>query len=180
MVNGAIQILYDEHDHIVSIIDAAKQMSGLIGKDDARYEQSVRRMLDFFRNYADKYHHYKEEVILFPEMCRKNELLETGVILEMLENHSDFREMLRNIETFLDKKEYALANRQLLIYCEALLDHIAVENDEVFQMAESLFSKTELENISFRFSDCDHELGEKKKAEFEQMVKEVLADINLS
>ncbi len=165
-MNNAIQVLFDEHNMIKSVIGAAENIPALIGVNDAQYEKTVRQLLDFFRNYADKYHHHKEELILFPEMNKKNELLEAGVIAEMLENHADFRQMLKSVEDFLDKKDYRHVHQQLQLYFEALLDHIAVEDDEVFQVAESLFSENELENIFFRFQDCDRELGDSEKNEF--------------
>jgi hemerythrin-like domain-containing protein len=87
----------------------------------------------------------------------------------MFENHSDFREMIKNIETSLDEKKYPQAQQQLEQYTEALLDHIAVENDEVFQTAESLFSEEELEKIYYRFEDCDRELGNAKKEELKEL-----------
>lgn len=177
-MNDPIKVLYDEHDIISTVIEAARNSSALLGQDEARYEQTVRRMIDFFRNYADKFHHHKEEEILFPEMCKRNEMLQSGVIQEMLEHHTEFREMIASIESFLDKKNYMRASQQLNIYCEALLDHIAVENDEVFQMAESLFTPNELDGMYFRFSDCDKDLGESKKQELAKMADEIMKELN--
>lgn len=164
-LKNPVKVLFDEHEIIVLAIDMAKEAGKLISTNKVVYEKLIRDLINFFRLYADQYHHYKEEQILFPEMSKKNELLEDGVIQEMFENHADFRDMIKGIETFLDKKDYEKAQQQLNSYAEALLDHIAVENDEVFQMAESLFDKEELEKIYFRFDDCDREVGEKKKAE---------------
>ena len=87
----------------------------------------------------------------------------------MFENHEDFRNMILDIETFLDKKDYLRAQQKLNIYTESLLDHIAVENDEVFQSSESIFSEEELEKIYFRFEDCDRELGSAKKEELKEL-----------
>jgi hemerythrin-like domain-containing protein len=164
-MNKYLRILYDEHEIIVNAIDAAQQAKSLIGKDDAAYEKTIRELIGFFRNYADKFHHYKEEEILFPEMNKRNELLAEGVIKEMFDNHETFREMIREIEVKLSAKKFTEAQQKLEKYTNALLDHIAVENDEVFVMAESLFSQSELEDIKFRFNDCDRDLGEKQKQE---------------
>ena len=164
-----MKVLFDEHEIIVNAIDTAKQAKSLIGKDDAAYEKLITQLIGFFRNYADKYHHFKEEEILFPEMAKRNELLADGVIKEMFENHADFRLMIKNIETSLNKKQYPQAQQQLEQYTEALLDHIAVENDEVFQTAETIFSEEELEKIYFRFEDCDRELGNAKKEELKEL-----------
>ncbi|MBI4930370.1 MAG: hemerythrin domain-containing protein [Bacteroidetes bacterium] len=168
-MNKSMKVLFDEHEIIVNAIDTAQQAKLLIGKDDAAYEKLITQLIGFFRNYADKYHHFKEEEILFPEMAKRNELLADGVIKEMFENHADFRVMIKNIETSLNKKQYPHAQLLLEEYTEALLDHIAVENDEVFQTAETIFSEEELEKIYFRFEDCDRELGNAKKEELKEL-----------
>jgi len=172
-LKNPVKVLFDEHDIITSAIETAKEAGKMIAIDEIAYEKLIRDLINFFRLYADQFHHYKEEQILFPEMSKKNELLEDGVIREMFENHDDFRIMIKNIETFLDNKEFTKAQVQLNTYAEALLDHIAVENDEVFQMAESLFDKEELEKIYFRFDDCDREIGEKNKVELVMQLKEM-------
>jgi hemerythrin-like domain-containing protein len=104
--------------------------------------------------------------------------LEDGVIKEMFENHEDFRNMILDIETFLDKKDYLRAQQKLNIYTESLLDHIAVENDEVFQMAETLFDNEELEKIYFRFEDCDRELGETNKNLLINQLREIQSKLD--
>ncbi len=164
-MNNALRMLYEEHEIIEQAVKIAKQASSLVGADDGQYERTVLKLIHFFKNYSDRYHHRKEEEILFPEMERKNEMLSDGVILEMLSNHEDFREMIHTIEKSLNNKNYAEAQSRLEQYTEALLDHIAVENDEVFQMAESLFSEDELDKIYFRFQDSDRELGDELKVE---------------
>lgn len=104
-------------------------------------------------------------------MSKRNELLEDGVIKEMFENHEDFREMMRNIESEIDNNNVDSAYKLFNEYSEALKDHIAVEDDEVFQMAESLMSDDEMDNIYFRFLDNDRELGDKEKSDMEEWIK---------
>lgn len=168
-----IKVLFDEHEIIISAIQIAKKADKLLDKDKVAYEQVIRDLINFFRSYADQYHHNKEENILFPLMSKKNEFLEDGVLKEMFDNHADFRSMIKSIEMFLDGKDYNEAQHQLNIYGEALLDHIAVENDEVFQMAETLLNKEELEKMYFNFEDCDRELGGAKKSQLAEQLKEI-------
>lgn len=172
-MKSPIKVLFAEHIIITSAIDIAKEAIKLISKNEIAYETLIRNLLHFFKVYADQYHHSKEENILFPEMNKKNELLEDGVIKEMMDNHEDFRSLIISIENFLDKKDYIRTQQQLHIYTEALLDHIAVENDEVFQIAETLFDKTEMESLYFRFDDCDREIGKQKKTELLNQLKEM-------
>lgn len=179
-MNNTIKILFGEHEIIVNAIDAARQLRSQVGKNDKQYEQNVRDLIGFFRNYADNFHHHKEEQILFPAMKQKNELLEEGVIREMLDNHEEFRDRVKNIEKFLDEKTFERAQKELETYSEALLNHIAVENDEVFQMAETLLSEAELEKIFFDFEDADVELGSGKKQEFEELVESLRGSLYYS
>ncbi len=51
------------------------------------------------------------------------------------------------------------------------MDHIAVENDEVFQAAETLFSEDEMEKMYYQCLDSDAELGNSTKAELEEQIE---------
>lgn len=170
-MNPFLEILYQEHDIITSAIERVQRANVLIGINDEQYEKTIRELLGFFRSYADSFHHHKEEIILFPEMNKKNELLKDGLIKEMFENHEDFRDMLRHSEELLNKKNFAEAQKALEQYCDRLLEHIAVENEEVFQIAETLFTEKELEEIYFRFIDTDRELGIELKNELAKAIE---------
>jgi hemerythrin-like domain-containing protein len=170
-MNNSLKMLFDEHDIITGAIEIAKNAKSLIGKNNTDYEFTISELIRFFRVYADQYHHHKEEVILFPEMEKKNDLLADGVIKEMLDNHAYFRELILAIEYELEKQDYPEAAVKIDEYTEALLDHIAVENDELFQTAYSLFTEEELENIYYRFIDLDRDLGETKKKDFADLLK---------
>jgi len=172
-MNNSMLVLYEEHATIIKVIDAAKNATLLLEKNPGEYENYIRSLIHFFRTYADQYHHHKEEEILFPEMAKKNELLGGSILHEMLENHDDFRSMIREIENLLSKKEYGKAQAQLNIYTEALLNHIAAENEEVFPIAETLFNDTELENLKFRFVDTDQGLGIDLKTEMEDWTRQM-------
>ena len=162
-MNKTIEMLFDEHSVIISAFGITHSLNDLRQKNPSAYKAIVRKMVAFLKGYADEFHHYKEEVVLFPEMSKKNELFADGIIMEMTDNHKEFREMIRLIEASLNEGEFEMAQNQLETYANMLLDHIAVENEEVFQAAESLFTDAELENIGFRFQDIDRELGNEKK-----------------
>ena len=65
--------------------------------------------------------------------------------------------------------KYEESSRLLFKYTEMLLDHIAVEDEELFQMAETLFNESELEKLYFDFEDIDRELGPDRKKEYENL-----------
>ena len=67
-MNDSLKTLYEEHAIIVNVIDAAKNAGALIARDPDEYDAYIRKLIHFFRTYADQYHHFKEEEILFPEI----------------------------------------------------------------------------------------------------------------
>ncbi len=169
-MNNSLKTLYDEHAIIQNALEIAKNAKHLIDKNNEEYELIISELIRFFRVYSDQYHHHKEEEILFPEMAKKNELLADGILKEMFENHEYFRKILRAIEADFEEQKYIEASQKIDEYADALLDHIAVENEELFQSAYSLFTDDELENIYYRFMDLDRDLGETKKKDFTDLL----------
>ncbi|MCC6837703.1 MAG: hemerythrin domain-containing protein [Bacteroidia bacterium] len=171
-MNDPIKVLMNEHEIIVDASNLVKKMIAVVDRSDL-YKRSALQLLSFFRDYADKYHHHKEEEILFPEMVKQNELLASGVLQEMLENHEDFRGQLSEIEELIGQNNCSQAQQRFEDYVDALADHIAVENEEVFEIAFSLFTEDEKEKIYYRFVDIDCELGEKQKNELKDKLAEI-------
>ncbi|MEI2695241.1 MAG: hemerythrin domain-containing protein [Saprospiraceae bacterium] len=165
-MNKAIEILTHEHNIIIAALGQVKGLFKELRQGNECYYE-IKKSMEFFRVYADNYHHAKEENVLFPEMIRRREMLEFGVIYEMNQNHEDFREMLSKMEDCLDEAEWELAQKTFEKYAESLLEHIAVENEEVFQIAETIMTEDELLSIYYRFQDCDRELGDAEKQEWE-------------
>jgi hemerythrin-like domain-containing protein len=166
-------VLYNEHEIIKSVIGFRERISSLSKSDPQKYKNIMNELVNFFRNYADKFHHYKEEKLLFPLLCEKNEMLQESIVREMLENHQDFRNLVKLIETEVKSDNYAESETLLTKYTEMLLDHIAVEDDELFQMADTLFDEDELDKLYHDFQDIDLELGLDIKNEFENISKKL-------
>lgn len=168
-MNKAIEILDHEHQKIKQVIDHVRTLirSIIDGEKDIN---TLSEWLEFFRTYADQYHHGKEEKILFPKMIHQNSMLEFGVIQEMLENHEDFREQLSEIQSCIERNDPEGTRHAFDNYSEALLEHIAVEDEEVFQIAETLLSEDELLTISNLFEDSDRELGFDEKYQWEARI----------
>lgn len=160
----------DEHEVIKSAIEAGRKLDGLWETDKAKYESTVFTLIKFFREYADGYHHHKEEQVLFPEMGRVDEMLKDSILRELEEHHVASREMVKNIEQAVTDGDYSKSHTLLREYGEQLVDHIAAEDDELFPMAETLFNDKENENVYFRFCDVDMELGAEKKQDLANSV----------
>ncbi len=168
--HNPIQTLMDEHDVISSSVEEIQSIENLWEKNADEYKNKMSKLLEFFKEYGDKYHHYKEEEVLFPEMTNHPEFRQREIIAELEEHHNLFRDYVNEIEEALEEQEWEKVQNKLQQYLNDLLDHIAIENDEVFIMAESLFSEDELERIYFQFQDIDNEFGTIRKKELMDML----------
>lgn len=166
------KVLYDEHEVILTAVKMVEESEHVLHENPERWKAFCKKIIYFFRNYADGYHHYKEEELLFPKIAVENEVMGMNIIAEMLENHEDFRCYLSEIAESLET-DVNVAFSKFLIYCEGLRDHIAAENEELFISAETLLSEQDLETMMFQFKDIDRDLGEERKKEFENSLSEI-------
>lgn len=173
MENNPAQFLMDEHDIIVQLERTINSMDQLWLKDPDKYKELVSKTLYFLRAYSDGFHHAKEEEILFPELIDHPDFLLNEIIDELIEHHEMFRDYTTEIEELNETNEFEKLQKVLKRYINDLLDHIAVENDELFSITENLFSDSQLENMYFRFKDIDLELGQDLKDELEKIPSEI-------
>ncbi len=164
MISPALQQLYDEHEVIQRAIDRLQIL--LASADLARQANELRALLLFFREYADGYHHRKEEDLLFLALAAANPAIEslTG---SLSEHHQHFREALAVAEAAMDANDWEMARTTFERYASDLIDHMSAENDELFVAADDMMSESELERLYYQFQDADRELGVERKQELE-------------
>lgn len=167
MNHNGIDYLVAEHDVISRVEDLLPRLDGYWKLDKEVYEEAVKLLITFFREYGDKFHHYKEEQVLFPKLNSNYEFSQPTLVEELEDHHEFFREYVSSIETNLKDRNFEKVQSILQSYVGDLLDHIGAENDELFVMAESLFSEEELEAMYFDFVDYDRDIGEDIKLQLE-------------
>lgn len=139
----AIEILVDEHDYILKMIEIAQR---ILQTDDYTTVDinHVDKIVDFIKNFADKYHHLKEEDILFVEMQKFGMPRDGGPIGMMLHEHNLGRDYIKHVEVGLklfkqgDIGAFAQIQENLLNYGELLTQHIGKENNILYPMAERI------------------------------------------
>ncbi|MBV6442534.1 MAG: hypothetical protein DYG98_16210 [Haliscomenobacteraceae bacterium CHB4] len=171
--NDPIQILMHEHRVISALQDKIIPLRGMWETDAAGYDKLVRSLLGFFREYSDQYHHHKEEAVLFRELRAHPDFRLDDILYELENHHQMFRETVAEIEASIANGEWPLSQDLLEVYMNDLLDHIAVEDDELFVTAASLFSAGDLERMYFLFEDVDRELGKERKEKLAESVGKI-------
>lgn len=177
MENNPIHTMLDEHEVIASTEEIIEKIDGLWEENSERFTEIVKELVVFFREYADAYHHRKEEDVLFPAIKDHPDFVLQEIIDEFEQHHEDFREYTSDVLESLEENNFEAAYKELNTYLQDLLDHIGAENDELFVLAETLMDEEDLETIFFKFKDIDMELGEDRKKELEDGIKALLESI---
>jgi len=98
--------------------------------------------VDFIRNYADRFHHAKEEDVLFEALIKNGMPREHSPIAAMLMEHDQGRAFVKAMETAtleaLDGQEGVerIIADNALAYAALLREHIEKEDDILYPLAE--------------------------------------------
>lgn len=111
--------------------------------------------IDFIRTYADKYHHAKEEEILFKYFEE-----DLDIIKAMLEDHDNARAHVRAVLEALDKKDKEAISEHLNAYRELLTEHIKKEDEILYPWMDRGFSITTVGELFVKFNQRDEELSD--------------------
>jgi hemerythrin-like domain-containing protein len=150
-----VKKLVDEHCWIKRLL---AQIPAVIDKLDLSSEsdrQLVRDMLDFIRNYADRFHHAKEEDILFKYFDESLDILQV-----MLTDHENGRAHVRAIAEAAEKQDRATACEHLVAYRELLTEHIKKEDEILYPWMDKELSDSQIGEMFSAFADVDVEFGD--------------------
>jgi hemerythrin-like domain-containing protein len=160
---SATAILRKEHDAILRMLEATDEVARRIGRGERVKPETLSEILEFFRLFADRCHHGKEEDLLFPLLEKKGILREAGPIGVMLFEHEEGRALMRQMELSADAHargvpaaagHWASAAQS---YVALLSGHIAKENNVLFPMAERLLSDAEQQILAEAFERIEEE-----------------------
>jgi len=176
----AIDQLKNEHEGIKIMLDVLKNIAERVekGKVSELKAEDIRNTVTFFREFADKCHHTKEERELFPMLEKAGIQKEGGPIGVMLAEHEMGRNHIRAMyESLDDLSESEIVAEKFVdnayAYVELLRQHIDKENDILFRMAE-LSLGNDMDNKLFqRFEDIEEkEMGEGTHEKYHKMIDE--------
>ena len=120
--------------------------------------QVIINSIDFIRSYADKYHHAKEEEILFKYFGEDLDIIKT-----MREDHENARAHVKAILEGLDKQDKEVVSEHLNAYQELLTEHIKKEDEILYPWMDRNLSITQIGELFSKFNGKDEELDDTPK-----------------
>jgi hemerythrin-like domain-containing protein len=151
-------VLSNEHRLIERVLAAFEGQLNHLGHGDFP-APFFERALDFFANFADGCHHFKEEDALFPAMKVFGVPEEGGPIGVMLQDHRIGRAHLSAVRANLqaaaggNAEAIGTIRDHGLAYVNMLRQHIWKEDNILFPMADRVLNETAMDNLRTVFAD---------------------------
>ncbi len=150
-----IQKLVDEHKLIKKFLALVPDLCETIQKDLQGSREIILQSVDFIRQFADKYHHAKEEDILFTYVKDNRDIVNV-----MLEDHKKGRYYVKSILLGLETEDASYITYSLKHYRELLTEHIKKEDEILYPWIERSASASDIENLGAEFDKVDSGFGE--------------------
>ena len=162
VMNNATATLRHEHEAILRMLDAAEAAASGLNRGTRVSPETLSGLLEFFKLFADKCHHGKEEDALFPLLVKKGMPAQEGPIAVMLHEHTLGRSLIREMSEAADAyPRDAAAGRKWAEaasgYARLLRSHIEKENHVLFVMAERMLSDAEQLELAAVFEKIEVE-----------------------
>ena len=171
-------ILKEEHRRIELMLSILGRICQKLQADEQVDPTHLEQSIDFFKGFADKCHHMKEENLLFPAMEKKGFPREGGPIAVMLDEHTIGRKYIAAMTEALSamKKgntgaslDFVKAARR---YISLLSEHIEKEDNVLFHMAEMYLTDEAQSALVIEFERVEREeIGTGKREEYHELSK---------
>ena len=176
MKSDITQALVDEHRLILRMLAVLERNAALTAAGRYRNYQFYLDAVDFIRNYADRFHHAKEEDVLFTALVANGMPRENSPVAAMLLEHENGREFVRAMEAAAwrgltgepGQDEAIAANARG--YLELLREHIAKEDDILYPLAERVLPEEVRDGILTGYAAAE----EKAPADFSDRYRQLV------
>lgn len=143
-----------EHRHIIKMLELMEKEACKLAAAGELNKNFWKKAADFLRHYADKFHHAKEEDILFVELGR-NDKLHCSPMEQMIFEHNEGRGHVAAILEALESDDGAKVAKHAQGFTALLREHIFKEDNILYPMAEDVLDAAIKDNMLNKFLQFD-------------------------
>jgi hemerythrin-like domain-containing protein len=161
----ATEILTREHALILQALKSLSRAQKKIEENQQLPKDFFEKALVFVREFADQFHHFKEEYLMFGLLALKKGGAFDGPIGGLRYQHERCRacidEISKSLDGYADGDDIATTRllENLAAYIALLRKHIYEEDHIFFKMAEKELSKEEVDILLVQFKKEDEKTG---------------------
>ncbi len=148
MKKDITQALVNEHTLILRMITLLERNAPRTADGTYINWQFYLDGVDFIRNYADRFHHAKEEDVLFEALVKNGMPRDNSPVAAMLMEHDQGRAFVATMETAAlaalagKAGQEGVIAQNALAYAELLRGHIDKEDEILYPLAERVIPDT--------------------------------------
>jgi hemerythrin-like domain-containing protein len=163
-MSKAIDELMHEHRVIEQVLDALKACGRAAAQRNEIERSTIREFAEFFRDFADKCHHGKEEDLLFPAMVKAGVPNEGGPIGVMLAEHVQGRQLTKNLADAIpgyragDRSAIDAVIKNARGYVGLLGPHIHKEDFILYPIADRVLTPEIQDDLAKGFAKVEDEI----------------------
>ncbi len=176
----SVDVLVAEHELILTFLDQLSTAAERIVNDQGPPQEFFERALEFSREFADTFHHWKEEYVMFSLLAQKHDGAIDAEIERHRKQHEQCRDLIQEIDRSLEgysRKQDTNArtvHRSIVEYTGTLRSHIRSENDVFFPMVEEALTDEEDRHLLDEFQKYEAKAEEDDPAgKYERIVEEL-------
>ena len=147
--------LVDEHVLIKRWIALIPQVLQDLDLESSEDRELILEGVNFIRSYADKFHHAKEEDILFKYFDEKLDIVKT-----MLADHTTARGHAKAVSEAVGKKDREKIVTHLIAYGELLTEHIKKEDEILYPWMDRGLTVKQVGELFSKFYEVDQASGQ--------------------
>lgn len=155
----SVTLLQYEHGIIRQVIDVLGEM--VKHNSMRKHQNQLKHIVKFLDEYLDRYHHGKEEKLLFPIAARRSKEL-VPEIARLVSEHGEARALIAKIKAMV-ATEKAYSDGSLGIVSKELVDrmtrHIRHEEDAVYPKIEEALTLDDDLKIIARYERFNIDFG---------------------
>lgn len=156
-MNTPTQILSAEHQNILKVVNVVVKECDVLESGKELDKTFFTKAIDFIKNYADKFHHAKEEDILFVELCKDTVQMHCNPTSQMLFEHDLGRNFVKNMEEGLNENNNEKVVENARGYAQMIAEHIFKEDSILYPMADEVLGAGIQESMLARFKQVETE-----------------------
>ena len=177
MKTDVTKVMVDEHQLILRMITLVEKNTARLEQGKFRNWQFYLDAVDFIRNYADRFHHAKEEDVLFVELIANGMPEKQSPIEAMHIEHDQGRAHVRAMEAAAQKAldgepgQGAIIAEHAKGYAALLRGHIDKEDNILYPLAERVLPEAVRERMLAAYA-----AAEAKTPQLEQRYRELVEE----
>jgi len=145
--------LVDEHVLIKRWLALIPEFVENLDVESEKGRRLILNGIDLIRSYADRYHHAKEEDILFKYFDENTDILKV-----MVADHTRARSLVRGMLVAHEEKDQKTIAENLTAYRDLLTEHIRKEDEILYPWMDSQLTTRQVGELFSKFDEIDRQI----------------------